>query len=111
MSLMFIILMGDYTWRQYSIDSWHKNADRIYLTGNEKMFYMWPLAAEEIKNQCESDYRLRMLTDRLGVDLDDYILDDITDAYEWSFVAVPAQVNAGVTKRFTDSERVYSAHQ
>ena len=51
-SLMFIILMGDYTWRQYSIDSWHKNADRIYLTGNEKMFYMWPQAAEEIKNQC-----------------------------------------------------------
>lgn len=27
------------------------------------------------------------------------ILDDITDSYEWSFVAVPAQVNAGVTKR------------
>ena len=51
-SLMFIILMGDYTWRQSAIDSWHKNADRIYLTGNEKMFYMWPLAAEEIKNQC-----------------------------------------------------------
>ncbi|MBR2775859.1 MAG: FtsX-like permease family protein [Prevotella sp.] len=51
-SLMFIILMGDYTWRQSAIDSWHKNADRIYLTGNEKMFYMWPQAAEEIKNQC-----------------------------------------------------------
>lgn len=28
------------------------------------------------------------------------ILDDITDAYEWSFVAVPAQVNAGVTKHY-----------
>ncbi|MDE5570210.1 MAG: hypothetical protein K2I82_06100, partial [Ruminococcus sp.] len=27
------------------------------------------------------------------------ILNDITDAYEWSFVAVPAQVNAGVTKK------------
>lgn len=27
------------------------------------------------------------------------ILDKITDSYEWSFVAVPAQVNAGVTKR------------
>lgn len=27
------------------------------------------------------------------------VLGDITDAYEWSFVAVPAQVNAGVTKR------------
>ena len=51
-SLMFIILMGDYTWRQYSIDSWHRNADRIYLMGNEKMFYMWPQAAEAIKKQC-----------------------------------------------------------
>lgn len=29
------------------------------------------------------------------------VLDDITDAYEWSFVAVPAQVNAGVTKLHT----------
>lgn len=31
------------------------------------------------------------------------ILDDITDAYEWSFVAVPAQVNAGVTKHFSSA--------
>ena len=51
-SLMFIILMGDYTWRQYTIDSWHENADRIYLMGNEKMFYMWPQAAEAIRKQC-----------------------------------------------------------
>ena len=29
-----------------------------------------------------------------------HILDEPLDAYEWSFVAVPAQVNAGVTKRF-----------
>lgn len=28
------------------------------------------------------------------------ILSDITDAYEWSFVAVPAQINAGVTKSY-----------
>ncbi len=27
-------------------------------------------------------------------------LDEPTDAYEWSFVAVPAQVNAGVTKHY-----------
>ena len=32
------------------------------------------------------------------------VLDDITDAYEWSFVAVPAQVNAGVTKKFTEAD-------
>lgn len=51
-SLMFIILMGDYTWRQYSIDSWHKNADRIYLTGSDEDFFMWPQAAEEIKGMC-----------------------------------------------------------
>lgn len=30
------------------------------------------------------------------------ILDDPTDAYEWSFVAVPAQINAGVTKKYSD---------
>ncbi len=33
-----------------------------------------------------------------------HILDEPTDAYEWSFVAVPAQVNAGVTKRFSSAE-------
>lgn len=32
------------------------------------------------------------------------ILDEPTDAYEWSFVAVPAQKGAGVTKRFSGSE-------
>lgn len=31
-------------------------------------------------------------------------LDDPTDAYEWSFVAVPAQRNAGVTKQFSATE-------
>lgn len=34
------------------------------------------------------------------------VLDNITDAYEWSFVAVPAQVNAGVTKRSANSGNV-----
>ena len=34
------------------------------------------------------------------------ILDDITDAYEWSFVAVPAQVNAGVTKKFSEADTI-----
>ncbi|MDE6730820.1 MAG: hypothetical protein K2J71_08625 [Oscillospiraceae bacterium] len=32
------------------------------------------------------------------------ILDEIQDAYEWSFVAVPAQVGAGVTKYFRSHE-------
>ena len=32
------------------------------------------------------------------------ILDDITDVYEWSFVAVPAQINAGVTKKYIPKE-------
>ena len=34
------------------------------------------------------------------------VLDDITDAYEWSFVAVPAQVNAGVTKKYSEADTV-----
>lgn len=37
------------------------------------------------------------------------VLSGISDAYEWSFVAVPAQVNAGVTKRFlTDDSTTVS---
>ena len=48
-SLMFIILLGDYAWRQYSIDSWHKNADRIYLMGSDEAFFMWPQVADEVK--------------------------------------------------------------
>lgn len=34
------------------------------------------------------------------------ILGDITDSYEWSFVAVPAQINAGVTKRYTENGKL-----
>ncbi len=34
------------------------------------------------------------------------VLSEPTDAYEWSFVAVPAQRNAGVTKSFTKKEDV-----
>ncbi len=33
-----------------------------------------------------------------------FTLSDISDAYEWSFVAVPAQVNAGVTKSSEKNE-------
>ncbi len=35
------------------------------------------------------------------------ILEDVTDAYEWSFVAIPAQREAGVTKQYgTASDRI-----
>ena len=51
-SLMFIILLGDYTWRQYSIDSWHQHADRICLVGNQTSFSMWPQAGDRIKEMC-----------------------------------------------------------
>lgn len=34
-----------------------------------------------------------------------FTLDDISDAYEWSFVAVPAQIHAGVTKNFDEAEK------
>ncbi len=36
------------------------------------------------------------------------VLSDVTDAYEWSFVAVPAQKNAGVTKRYDESRAPYT---
>ena len=51
-SLMFVILLGDFSWRQMSIDSWHKNADRISLIGSKSDFFFWPQAVEEVKNMC-----------------------------------------------------------
>ena len=51
-SLMFIILLGDYTWRQYCIDSWHQHADRICLVGDQTSFSMWPQAGDWIKEMC-----------------------------------------------------------
>jgi len=51
-SLMFIILLGDYTWRQFTIDSWHKHAERIVLVGSQDNFFMWPQAATDIKAMC-----------------------------------------------------------
>jgi len=51
-SLMFIILLGDYAWRQYSIDTWHKNADRICLVGSQETFALWPEAVKHIKDMC-----------------------------------------------------------
>lgn len=41
-SLMFAILIGDYTWRQLSMDSWHKNSDRVYLLADDDSFKSWP---------------------------------------------------------------------
>ncbi len=38
------------------------------------------------------------------------VLGDIQDAYEWSFVAVPAQVNAGVTKHYQTKEDAAMEH-
>lgn len=51
-SLMFVILIGDYSWRQFSIDAWHKNADRIYVMGSKDGFFMWPQVATEMKEMC-----------------------------------------------------------
>ena len=35
-SLMFVILIADYTLRQLTCDDYHANADRIYVIGNEE---------------------------------------------------------------------------
>ncbi len=39
-----------------------------------------------------------------GADFCHHLLENATDAYEWSFVAVPAQKNAGITKSFIEAK-------
>ena len=67
-------------------------------------------AAKRICSVCGSDKAVTSCNHvkgrKYGGKLCHTILDDITDTYEWSFVAVPAQVNAGVTKKYTESDTV-----
>ncbi|MDE5792184.1 MAG: hypothetical protein K2G88_06250 [Oscillospiraceae bacterium] len=61
-------------------------------------------AEKRICSICGADKRETTCNHIIGKQYGDkycyIILDDIQDAYEWSFVAVPAQLNAGVTKHF-----------
>ena len=60
--------------------------------------------SKNICSICGADMKKSPCTHIKGVKYGDkvchVILDDPFDAYEWSFVAIPAQKNAGVTKRF-----------
>ena len=58
-------------------------------------------AAKRICSVCGNESCVHIAGKSYGGRIAHRILDDITDDYEWSFVAVPAQVNAGVTKRFS----------
>lgn len=53
LSLMFVILIGDYTYRQFSIDKWHKNHERIYVLGteNRNSLLSWPDCAHSLKDR------------------------------------------------------------
>lgn len=53
LSLMFVILIGDYTYRQLSIDKWHKNHERIYVLGTENgnSLLSWPDCAHSLKDR------------------------------------------------------------
>ncbi len=67
-------------------------------------------AASKACSVCGNDRRTQPCTHRNGLSYGGTVchtvLSDIKDAYEWSFVAVPAQREAGVTKQFhSDSDR------
>ncbi len=63
---------------------------------------------EHICNICKSNIKVNACRHVKGKTYNNkkchVILNSATDAYEWSFVAIPAQVNAGVTKHFIDDE-------
>lgn len=53
LSLMFVILIGDYTYRQFSIAKWHRNHERIYVLGTENgnSLLSWPDCAHSLKDR------------------------------------------------------------
>jgi len=67
---------------------------------------------------CGADWKKEPCSHQKGVRYGDKIchhrLEEPTDAYEWSFVAVPAQKNAGVTKqacRHMDLEKLWQSRE
>jgi len=89
-----------------------KNADLIKEidAGIKKEVSVSCSVSKQICSVCGTDTKIKSCSHKKGKMYGDkkchIILDEPTDAYEWSFVAVPAQVNAGVTKHF--SGRNYS---
>lgn len=83
-----------------------KNADLIReIDGGIKKEVSVSCAADrQICSVCGADRRVKACRHVKGRSYDGkrcfVTLEDISDAYEWSFVAVPAQVRAGVTKHF-----------
>lgn len=47
-SLMFVILIGDYTWRQVTVDFSQPNKDRIVVLGDDSSLYSWPDISRQI---------------------------------------------------------------
>ncbi len=48
LSLMFVILLGDYTYRQFSIDRWHHNHKNIQVVGTTNRLFTWPDLTHQI---------------------------------------------------------------
>lgn len=47
-ALMFVILIGDYSWRQFRVDAGQPNKDRIVILSDPSSFYSWPEVSHEI---------------------------------------------------------------
>jgi len=81
-----------------------KNADLITEidAGIKKEVSVSCSAQHRVCSVCGADLTAEPCGHQKGHEYDGatccHVLDGITDAYEWSFVAVPAQVGAGVTK-------------
>ena len=50
-SLMFVILLGDYTYRQFSIDRWHHNHKNIQVVGTTNRLMTWPQVTHSMGEQ------------------------------------------------------------
>ena len=47
-ALMFVILIGDYSWRQFRVDAGQPKKDRIVILSDPSSFYSWPEVSHEI---------------------------------------------------------------
>jgi len=94
-----------------------KNSDLILEidAGIKKEVSVGCAVEKTICSICGADTKISGCNHSKGKEYDGklcyYLLINPTDAYEWSFVAVPAQKNAGVVKGYNDSVKMIDRHE
>lgn len=80
-SLMFVILIGDYAWRQFALDRWQRNHDRIVLMGCYSDYCSWADVSLPLKDmfpEVEDVCNMRLVNANITSDERRFVHDEMS---------------------------------